>query len=180
VRFAFFVPGGDALRDDRAGGAGHSLGHCVVPLLPDGRAQVQGRDGPQAAHTDVFHAAGRRRECQGPSVPGEDDAAELRGNLVPGQEPRDSRRACPGPRCSTPQEEEECTSCAVRAEDPILQELYDAAEEDAEYQKVKAAWQEDKEPRDLPFGHPARLYNNVWRGWGCHRDRALLTFNGRL
>jgi hypothetical protein len=80
-----------------------------------------------------------------------------------------------------PQEEEECEiACAIRAEDPILQELYDAAEEDESYQKVMAAWREDKRPRDLPYGHPARMYNNVWSGIGATADRALLTFNGRL
>jgi hypothetical protein len=88
---------------------------------------------------------------------------------------------CLGPRYSTLRRRRNASHvCAVRAEDPILQELYDAAEEDESYQKVMAAWLEDKKPRDLPYGHPARLYNNVWSGIGATADRALLTFNGRL
>jgi hypothetical protein len=80
-----------------------------------------------------------------------------------------------------PQEEEECESAnAVRAEDPILQELYDAAEEDESYQKVMLAWREDKRLRNLPYGHPARMYNNVWGGIGATAGRALLTFKGCL
>jgi hypothetical protein len=79
-----------------------------------------------------------------------------------------------------PEEEEVNHICAAQAEDPILQELYDAAEEDAEYKKVKAAWQDGREPRNLPFGHPARLFNNVWAGLGVTSDGALLTYNGRL
>jgi hypothetical protein len=79
-----------------------------------------------------------------------------------------------------PEEEEACLVCSVQAEDPILQDLYDAAEDDAEYQKVKEAWENGREPRNLPFGHPARLFNNVWNGMGLTPDRALLTYNGRL
>jgi hypothetical protein len=75
--------------------------------------------------------------------------------------------ACPGPRYSTRRKRRRrATSAPSQAEDPILQELYDAAEEDAEYQKVKAAWEDGRKPRNLPFGHPARLFNNVWDGLG--------------
>jgi hypothetical protein len=79
-----------------------------------------------------------------------------------------------------PEEEDDGHVFAIQAEDPILQDLYDAAEEDEEYQKVKAAWEAGRKPRNLPFGHPGRLFNNVWDGLGVTSDRALLTYNGRF
>jgi hypothetical protein len=105
-----------------------AIASCRFYLM--GGPEVQGGDGPQAAHPHVHDAVGRRRERQGPAVPREDDAAELRGGLVARQEPRDRRRACPGPRYSTRRRRRRPHVCAVKAEDPILQDLYDAAEED--------------------------------------------------
>jgi hypothetical protein len=79
-----------------------------------------------------------------------------------------------------PEEEDDGHVFAIQAEDPILQDLYDAAEEDEEYQKLKQAWEAGRKPRNLPFGHPGRLFNNVWDGLGVTPDRALLTYNGRF
>lgn len=47
-------------------------------------------------------------------------------------------------------------------DDPALQEIYDAALEDKNYQLIIAAFTSDKQPSMLPPDHPARVLKSVW------------------
>jgi hypothetical protein len=166
MRFALPLPGRDQVRDDRAGSPGHSLGHRVLPLLPDGRPEIQGGDGPQAAHPMFTMPLGEVENAR--VLRYREKTTQLSFEVVwsPGKNHEIADALSRAPVFDPPEEEEVGHICAIQAEDPILQDLYDAAEEDAEYQKVKEAWENGREPRNLPFGHPARLFNNVWDGLG--------------
>ena len=62
------------------------------------------------------------------------------------------------------------------AKDPILQELYDAAEKDEDYQAIINALLKGKTPTQLPPSHPARQFANVWEDLSVHDS--LLTLEG--
>ena len=57
-----------------------------------------------------------------------------------------------------------CNAVLVNSiqDDPALQELYDAALEDENYQLIIEAILNDKHPSILPPSHPARGLKNVW------------------
>ena len=68
----------------------------------------------------------------------------------------------------------------VKALDPKLEVIIEAASEDGKYQDVINALKTFVNSSDLPFNHPGRLYRQVWSLLAYEKDVGLLTLNGRI
>jgi hypothetical protein len=64
--------------------------------------------------------------------------------------------------------------------DPKLQALVGAAASDDDYQSVKKALLEGLATKDLPPGHPARAYSNVWRDLSVYENGLLILEETRI
>jgi len=70
--------------------------------------------------------------------------------------------------------------CHAVASDAPLQEIYDAAEADEDYQSVLTALVAGKTPASLPPRHPAKLFSNVWGALSVHDDILLMYGSSRM
>ena len=75
-----------------------------------------------------------------------------------------------------------CNTVLVQAvaEDPILQELFDAASEDSDYGAIIDAFLAGKSPLSLPILHPARALKSYWDDLSIMDDNLIIFQSSRI
>ena len=66
------------------------------------------------------------------------------------------------------------------AEDPALQPLYDAAEDDTSYQQIKDAILRGTQAKDLPPDHPGKQFSSIWDDISIFDDCLLIWEDTRI